>query len=188
MGLDGRTLLFAFALSLVAGVLFGTVPALQMTRIDAGPSLKEGKGVARSRSHSRLGQMLVAGQVAVAFFLIAGAGLFIKTLQNLEQACTGFEKERVPQPRLDGDSTSLKGPALLNMYRRLEARVQVLPGVEAASFSEVTFNEGHWTADVWLKGVPHTDANARQFSGNHVGAESFKALRRPIVLGRRFSS
>jgi predicted permease len=187
VGLDGRVLLFAFALSLVTGLLFGTVPALQMTRIDAGPSLKEGKGVARSRSHSRLGQALVAGQVAVAFFLIAGAGLFVRTLQNLEQAGTGFEKDRVLRLRLDGDSTSLKGPALRNMYSRLEARVQALPGVEAASFSEVTFNEGHWMAKLWLKGVPHTDANARQFSGNHVGAEYFKALGLPVVMGRGFS-
>ena len=187
VGVDGRVLLFAFALSLVTGLLFGTVPALQMTRIDAGPSLKEGKGVARSRSHSRVGQALVAGQVAVAFFLISGAGLFVRTLQNLEQAGTGFEKEHVLRLQLDSDSTSLKDPALFNMYRRLEARVQALPGVEAASFSEVTFNEGHWMAKVWLKGVPHTDPNARQFSGNHVGAEYFKALGLPIVMGRGFS-
>ena len=172
VGVNSRLLLFAFVLSLLTGLLFGTVPALQMTRIDAGPSLKEGKGVARSRSHSRWGQILVAGQVAVAFFLIAGAG---------------FEKERVLRLQLDGDSTNLKGPALLNMYRRLEARIQALPGVEAASFSELTFNEGHWMANLWLKGVPHRDANARPFSGNHVGAQYFKTMGLPIVLGRGFS-
>lgn len=187
VGLDGRMLLFAFALSLLTGLLFGTVPALRMTRIDAGPSLKEGKGVARSQSHSRVGQALVAGQVAVAFFLIAGAALFVRTLQNLEQADTGFDKEHVLRVRLDGDSTNLKGPALLNMYRRLETRLQTLPGVEAASFSEITFNEGHWMAKLWLKGAAHSDANAPQFSGNHVGAEYFKALGLPIVMGRGFS-
>jgi len=187
VGVNSRLLLFAFALSLVTGLLFGTIPALQMTRIDTRPSLKEGKGVARSRSHSRWGQILVAGQVAVAFFLIAGAGLFVRTLQNLQQTNTGFEKERVLQLQLDGDSTNLKGPALLNMYRRLEVSIQALPGVEAASFSELTFNEGHWMADLWLKGVPHTDANARHFSGNHVGAQYFKTLGLPIVLGRGFS-
>jgi predicted permease len=187
VGVNSRLLLFAFALSLLTGLLFGTVPALQMTRIDAGPSLKEGKGVARSRSHSRWGQILVAGQVAVAFFLIAGAGLFVRTLQNLEQAGTGFERDRVLRLQLDGDSSNLKGPALRNMYRRLEARIQTLPGVEAASFSELTFNEGHWMAKLWLKGVPHTDAGARQFSGNHVGEQYFKTMGLPIVLGRGFS-
>lgn len=187
VGLDGRVLLFAFTLSLVTGLLFGAVPALRMTRIDAGPSLKEGKGVARSQSHSRVGQALVAGQVAVAFFLIAGAALFVRTLQNLEHADTGFDKERGLRVRLDGDSSILKGPSLLNMYRRLETRIQALPGVEAASFSEITFNEGHWMAKLWLKGAPHSEANARQFSGNHVGAEYFKALGLPIVMGRGFS-
>jgi predicted permease len=187
VGLDGRMLLFAFALSLVTGLLFGIVPALQMTRIDAGPSLKEGKGVARSRSHSRVGQALAAGQVAVAFFLIAGAGLFVRTLQNLEQAGTSFDKERVLRLGLDGDSTGIKGPALLNTYRRLEVRVQALPGVEAASFSELTFNEGHWMAKLWLKGMPPTDANARNVSGNHIGSEYFRVLGLPIVMGRGFS-
>jgi hypothetical protein len=98
--LDGRVLVFAFALSLVTEPLFGTMPALRMTRIDAGPSLKEGKGIARSQSHSRVGQVLVAAQVAVAFFLIAGAGLFIRTLQNLEQADTRFDKEHVLAARV----------------------------------------------------------------------------------------
>jgi predicted permease len=187
VGLDSRMLLFAFALSLSTGLFFGVVPALQMTRVDTGPSLKEGKGVARSRSHSRWGQMLVAGQVAVAFFLIAGAGLFVRTLQNLEQTSTGFEKDRVLRLQLDGDSSNLKGPALRNMYSRLEARIQALPGVQAASFSELAFNEGHWMAKLWLKGAPHTEANARQFSGNHVGAEYFKTMGLPIILGRGFS-
>jgi predicted permease len=187
VGLNSRILLFAFALSFSTGLLFGIVPALQMTRIDAGPSLKEGKGVARSRAHSRLGQMLVAGQVAVAFFLVSGAGLFVRTLQNLEQTSTGFEKDRVLRLQLDGDSSNLKGPALRNMYGRLEARIQALPGIEAASFSELTFNEGHWMAKLWLKGAPHTEANARQFSGNHVGAEYFKTMGLPIILGRGFS-
>jgi hypothetical protein len=57
----------------------------------------------------------------------------------------GFQKDRVLLLQLDSDLIRSSGPAvLLTLYKRLESRVQALPGVEAASFSEVTFNEGHW--------------------------------------------
>jgi predicted permease len=179
-------LLFTFALSLVTGLIFGTVPALQMTKLDAGPSLKEGKGLARSQSHSRLSHVLVAGQVALAFFLIVGAALFAKTLVKLEQTDTGFEKERVLMLRLDSDPSNAKGPALLNLFRRLDVRIRALPGVEAASFSEVTFNEGHWRADVWRQGAPQTEANAKSIDGDHVGVQYFKVLGVPVIAGRGF--
>ncbi len=79
VGWNARMLLFALLLSLLTGLIFGITPALRMTRVGAGLSLKEGKGLARSQSHGRLGSMLVAGQVALAFFLVIAAALFIAT-------------------------------------------------------------------------------------------------------------
>ncbi len=186
VGLSTPILLFTFAVSLLTGLIFGIVPALRMSRVDAGPSLKEGKGLARSQSQGRLGSVLVAGQVALAFFLIIGAALFVATLEKLEQTSTGFEKDRVLLLQLDSDSTNAKGPALLALYRRLEARIQNLPGVRAASFSMLAFNEGEWGTHVWSRGLPHTEANAKAFDGNRVGAQYFEALGTPLVLGRLF--
>jgi predicted permease len=186
VGPSGRVLLFTFALSLLTGLIFGTVPALRMTKADAGPALPEGKGLARAESHSGLGQLLVAGQVALAFVLVIGAGLFVRTLEKLEETNTGFQKNRVLLLQLDSDSTNAKGPALRTLYRRLEARIQALPGVQAASFSEVTFNEGHWMTPVWRQGVSHTEANARSFNGDHVGEQYFEVLGVPILSGRGF--
>ncbi|HEX4165427.1 MAG TPA: hypothetical protein VHZ55_08125 [Bryobacteraceae bacterium] len=66
-----------------------------MSRAETAPSLKEGKGLTRSRSQGQLGALLVAGQVALAFFLMIGAALFVTTFENLEKTNTGFEKDRV---------------------------------------------------------------------------------------------
>ena len=93
VGPNARVLLFTFGLSLVTGVIFGLAPALRMTHVDLAPSLREGKGTARSQTRSRLGQLLVAGQVALALFLMIGAGLFVRTLQKLEQTGAGFDAE-----------------------------------------------------------------------------------------------
>ncbi len=186
VGPNGPVLLFTLGVSLATGLIFGTVPAWRMTKVDAGPSLKEGKGLARTQSNSRLGQLLVAAQVALAFLLVIGAGLFVTTLAKLEQTNAGFDKDRVLLVRLDSDSLNAKGPALRALYRRLEARIQTLPGVEAASFSFANFDEGHWMTPVWRQGGPYTEANAMSFSGNRVGAQYFDVLGIPLIAGRGF--
>jgi len=186
LGLSAPILLFTLLLSILTGLVFGTVPALRMSSVEAGPSLKEGRGLTRSRSHGRLGALLVAGQVALAFFLIIGATLFVTTFEKLERTSTGFEKDKVLLLRLNSDLIHAKGPALTALYSRLETRVQGLPGVRAASFSMLNFNEGEWNSPVWPQGLPHTEANAKSFSGNRVGAQYFEALETPMVLGRAF--
>ena len=65
----------------------------------------------------------------------------------------------------------------MSLYRRLEARIQALPGVRAASFSMMTFDEGEWNSPVWPKGLSHTETHAKSFSGNRVGAQYFEALK-----------
>jgi len=157
-----------------------------MTKVDLGPSLKEGKGMARSPSRGWLGQALVAGQVALALFLMIIAGLFVRTLQKVEQTPTGFDKDRVVLLQLDNASSNIKGSAVVSLGRRLEARVRALPGVQAASFSMLTFNEGQWVAPLWPEGVEHTEANGKDFEGNRVGAQYFEVLGTPIVMGRSF--
>ena len=129
----GPVLLFTLGLSVLTGITFGIAPALRMTRMDTGPTLQEGKGMARSASHSRLGQGLVAGQVALALFLMIGAGLFMRTLENLDHANVGFDKDRVLMVQLDTESSTAKGDARIHTLERIEEHVRSLPHVQAAA-------------------------------------------------------
>jgi predicted permease len=184
VGPSGRVLLFTLGLSLLTGLIFGIAPAVRLTSSGTEPALKE--RLARSPMHNRLGRGLVAGQVALALFLMIGAGLFARTLQNLEGANVGFDKDRVLLLQLDVDSSASKGGALLDVLRRVEERVRALPRVEAASFAEMAFDEGVWMSLVWPQGVPHTEANAISMSGNRVGTQYFEVLGMPLIMGRGF--
>src|SRR5580704_14720907 len=186
VGPNGHVLFFTFGLSLVTGVVFGLAPALRMTHLDLAPSLREGKGTARSQTRSRLGQLLVAGQVALALFLMIGAGLFVRTLQKLEQSGAGFDAARVLLLHLDSDASNFKGLAVERMHRQLEERLRGLPGVQAASFSLLNFNEGRWMVRMWPEGVPHLAATGKNTDGNQVGSQYLKALGMPVVMGRGF--
>jgi len=184
VGPNARVLLFTFGLSLVTGVLFGLVPALRITHVDLAPSLREGKGTARSQARSRLGQALVAGQVALALFLMIGAGLFVRTLQKLEQTGAGFDASQAVLLHLDSDASNFKGPAVRAMRRSLEEHIRALPGVEAVSFSMLNFGEGRWMIPLWQAGAPHIGDKA--VDGNQVGPQYFKALGMPVIAGRGF--
>jgi predicted permease len=186
VGPNARVLLFTFGLSLVTGVFFGLAPALRMAHVDLAPSLREGKGTARSRSRSRVGQVLVAGQVALALFLMIGAGLFVRTLQKLEQTGAGFDAGSAVLLHLDSDASNFKGPAVAAMHRKLIERLRGLPGVQAASFSMLNFNEGRWMTRLWPEGVPHLESNGKPVDGNQVGTQYFTALGMPVVMGRSF--
>jgi len=177
-------LLFTLALSVATGLIFGIVPALHMTRLDPLVSLRQGKGAA-GRSAGGAGPMLVSAQMALALLLVTGAGLFLRTLQKLEHAYLGFDKDRVLQVELD--ASALPDSGIRAVYSRVEDRVRSLPGVQAVSYSMLTFNQGTWTAPLWPEGVAHTEANSRQNTrGNRVDAEYFDAMGMPILLGRGF--
>jgi len=186
VGPNTNVLLFTFGLSLATGLFFGLAPALRMTQVDVGPSLKEGKGTARSQSRSRFGQALVAGQVALALFLMIGAGLFVRTLEKLEQTNTGFERSRTVLLQLDSDASNAKGPALVALRRRVEDRIRALPGVKAVSYSMLNFNEGQWFTLLWPDTVQHLESTALRVDGNRIGPEYFSALGVPIAMGRSF--
>jgi predicted permease len=177
---------FTFGLSLLTGLLFGIAPALRMTRVDPGPSLKDRGAQTASRGQNRLGQVLIAGQVALALFLMIGAGLFVRTLMKLKDADLGFDKDRVVVINLDDQSNQPTASGIRVKYGRLEQRINALPHVSAASFSMLNYGEGTWFSRVWPQGVEQTEANAKHSDGNAVGARYFETMGMPLLTGRNF--
>jgi predicted permease len=133
VNLDWRVLSFNFALALLTGLLFGLVPALQSSFVNVNDALKAGAGSAaqgwRGLRQGNARSLLVVGEIALSLVLLMGAGLMIKSLLRLQSVNLGFVPDNVLT------MTVYSRDAKLELYERLLARVQSLPGVEAASIS-----------------------------------------------------
>ena len=186
VSLNLRLLGFTFAVTVCTAVLFGTLPSLRATRLQLKESLKSGSGAAPAAGRSPLGRILVASQVALSLVLMVGACLFLRTLINLSHAGMGFNKENVLRMDIDYTLTGYKDddPRLKLLYNQIEARVNALPGVEAASFSAFTFNEGSWNSLIFVPGMP-IDRNVN-VPHNIVGDAYFKTMQIPLIAGRAF--
>jgi len=186
VSLNLRLLGFTFVVTVCTAVLFGTLPSLRATRLQLTESLKSGSGAAPAAARSPLGRILVASQVALSLVLMVGACLFLRTLINLSRAGMGFNKENVLRMDIDYTLTGYKddNPRLNLLYNQIEARVNALPGVEAASFSEFTFNEGSWNSMIFVPGMP-IDRNVN-VPHNIIGEAYFKTMQIPLIAGRAF--
>jgi hypothetical protein len=177
---------FTFAVTVGTALLFGALPALRATRLDIIGSLKSGRGASSLGGRTPLARALVVGQVALSLVLTMGACLFLRTLNNLAHAETGFNKQNVLRLNIDSTTTGYKedDPRLKALFREIEERVRALPGVEAASFSAFTFAEGSWNTMIHAKGMP-VDRNVNVMH-NIIGDDYFKVMQIQLVAGRPF--
>lgn len=138
--IDGRVLGWAFAASLVTALAFGLAPALFALRLDLNTTLKSGgRGATGSRAHQRFGRVLIIGQFALAMVLLAGAGIFIRGLHDLNHRRTGWESERLVTGTLLLPSAHYAGPEAIAAFHRLTLeRISALPEVASASLSAFT--------------------------------------------------
>jgi predicted permease len=132
---DARVLAFALSATLACGLLFGTSPALGATTVDPIGSIREGGPGGRSRRLKRSGQVMVAGQVALAVLLLVAAGLFIRTVLNLRAADLGFSADGVVYARVEPRSGRLPQDQRAQFFQDAVERLARLPGVAAASAS-----------------------------------------------------
>jgi predicted permease len=183
---DMRLLLFTLGVTLATALLFGTIPAFRATRLNLTDALKDGRSLSGAQAKGRLAKALVVSQVALSLVLLVGAGLFVRSLVNLTNVDTGFQRENVIRMRVDPSSVGYQEDMrLIGMYRQIEERVSGLPGVLAASFSIFTFNEGTWNNRIWVQGylLGHSE---RDVHHNAVGTGYFAAMGIPLLAGRTF--
>ena len=187
--LDGTMILFATALSLGTGVLFGLFPALHSTRPDLASTLKTQAGQpSGARAASRFRTSLVVSQIALSMALLACAGLFIKSLINVSRVDLGIKIDHLLTfriaPRLNGYTPERSR----ELAARLEDELRTIPGVSTATGSMVPLLSGsNWGSNVTVQGFqagPDTDTNA---NFNEIGPDYFKTLAIPMLAGREFT-
>jgi len=184
---DARVLGFTLLVSLATALLCGLAPALRATRIALGLSLKEARGSVASLSRPRLAKALIVSQVALSLVLLIGAGLFLRTLVNLSNVDTGFNKENVLLFGIDPPAAGYKeDQRVVSLYQQIEQRVSALPGIRANSISFFTFNQGEWTDPVSIAGRTPTRENDMSATYNVIGPGYFATMGIPLLLGRAF--
>src|SRR6266508_450759 len=183
---NARILGFTLLASLLSALVFGTAPALRAARIEPNSSLKGGKGAAQLTSRSRFGKALVVAQVALSLLLLVGAGLFVRTLINLQNLPSGFNQQNVMLFYVDTTTTGYKDDQLSAMLREVEERVKAAPGMQAASFSAYFFNQGAWTSDVFTRDQNLPDGQSLFVSNKFVGQDYFTTMGIPLLQGRVF--
>ena len=148
--LDGRMLLFNFALSLATGLLFGLVPALRSTKPDLAPTLKDQVGaVIGGGAGVRVRKALVVAQVTVSVLLLIGAGLFIRSLRNLRTLDLGMKTERLLAFNLAPTLSGYTPLRTKQFTKQVAERIRTAPGITAAAFANIGLLEGNeW--DSWI--------------------------------------
>ena len=183
---DARALGFTLAVSLLTGVLFGLAPALRATRLDLTSSLKEKAGVEPGRARFSLNKVLVVAQVALSLFLLIGAGLFVRTLQNLRNLDTGFDRENLTQFWIDSGSGA-GNARYAPMFSQLLTRLETLPGARSASMSSLSLLVGDRSRN--LVKVPGYTAGSQEEMACHeltVGPRFFETMGMTMLAGRDF--
>src|ERR1700686_3693501 len=188
--LDGTVLAFASGTTLLAGLLFGLIPAWRVTRGSVTQTLKDqGSTGSVAMSHVRFRKFLVAGQVAFTLLLLAGACLFTKTLWNLRSQSLGLNTTNVItfsiSPALNGYDTA-RSIALIDQMRE---RFAALPGVKAVGSSEISSLTGtDMGANITVEGGPQLPEDQEHVLYDPVSPGYFSTIGVPLVAGREFNS
>jgi predicted permease len=185
---DARVLGFTLAVSVLTGLLFGLAPALRATRLDVTASLKEkGGGGSGDRSRLSLNKILIVSQVALSLFLLIGAGLFVRSLQNLKSLDAGFDRENVVVFSVD-PGYGLSVGQQVSLYKQLVARLETMPGTRAASVSAYTPLNSMPTAGNSVR-VPGYNPQTGEDTSCQllwVGPKFFETMGIPLIQGRDF--
>ncbi len=180
-------LAFAFALSLVTGVIFGTAPAWFTSHADPAEALR---GANRStRDTTSLSQKaLVVVQATLSVVLLAGAGLLTRSLEKLQHQELGYETQNRVSIALTGPFSSYPQPKLDAMYRELQGRLSHIPGVERAALAQYTPLQDNWGEIVIRPGqaMPNMEEDVGS-SWDHVNPGYLETLGQQILRGRSIS-
>ena len=187
--LDSIAILFAAALTLGTGLLFGLFPALHSTRPDLVTALKGTAGQpSGARSASRFRTTLATAQIALSMALLVSAGLFAKSLTNVSRVQLGLKADNIVMFAISPELNGYAPVRTKQLFERVEDALRALPGVSGVTSGSVPLLSGsNWGNGVAVEGFqagPDTDINSRF---NVIGPVYFQTLGIPVLAGREFT-
>jgi macrolide transport system ATP-binding/permease protein len=182
--LNWHVLSATFALSVLCGAVFGLAPAIQSTRTDVMPALKGSRATeprARARAFRRvsLSQALVVSQIVFSLLMLVAAGLFVRTLSNLQSIQMGFSRENVLLFELNARQAGHGDPEILAFYDELRTRFAAIPGVRGATLSHASLLGAGRGLDIRVSGTPAPDTRIL-----NTGPGFFSTMQIPMLRGR----
>src|SRR5262245_13818421 len=194
---DARILAFTVAVSALTGVLFGLAPAFRATRVDLHAGIKQdAPGMSYHTARVGFGQVFLIFQVAISLLLLVGAGLFVRSLQKLNQVDAGFVRENVLVLKLEPVGSDNKSRQLATRYDELLNRVEALPGVRVASLVGYSpMRRREWlvmgkspeaSSVITVQGYASQPGEDMGIQSMQVYPNSFATLGIPLLAGRDF--
>lgn len=191
VSIDLRVLLFTLAVSMLTALLFGLAPAIHATRVDPAASMKEGgRSASSGAGRARLRSALIVAEVALAFVLLAGAGLLVGSFFRMLQVDTGFSSTNVITARLPiARNRYTRAGELIRYLRALSERLDAAPGVRDVAFTNALPMEGWGDGMPFLiAGRPFVDrANRRACFFKRITSSYFHTLGIQLLRGRTFT-
>ena len=185
--LNWHVLLVTLALSVLCGVLFGLAPALQATRPALMPRLKDRSvsesGVRLRAARPRLTQVLVVAQIATSLLLLVGAGLFVRTLVNLQSVSLGFNRDNVLLFEVNAPQAGYPEGRVADFYENLRRRLSEVPGVRGVTLSHASLLRAARSHGMTLDGRSITQGTRVLWTGPRF----FATMQIPILRGREIT-
>jgi predicted permease len=185
---DPRILSFTLGLTFITGIVFGLLPALRASRPDPWTTLKDTMGsIAGTGGSLFLRKGLVTAQVALSFLLLFGAGLFVRSLQNLKTSDTGVALANLVTFQLAPALSGYDNERATLFYRNLRDRLRATPGVESAALATVPILSGdEWDSSMAVEGHQAKNGEDMQAFMNAVSPGYFQTMKTPFLEGRDF--
>ena len=186
---DFRILGFTLGLTFATGVIFGLLPALRASRPDPWTTLKDTVGsIAGTGGSLFLRKGLVTAQVALSFLLLFGAGLFVRSLQNLKTTDTGVVLDNLVTFQVSPALNGYDGPRAVQFYAQLLDRLRSAPGVKSAGLASVSILSGsEWDSSMSVEGHRAADGEDMQAFMNSLSPGYFETMQIPFLEGRDFT-
>jgi putative ABC transport system permease protein len=185
--IDNRTLLFTLGITLLTAVLFGLAPALQVLKFDSNPALKDQRS--RSVRQQRIGNLLIASEVALALMLLVGGGLLLRTVWRLNRVDPGFDVQNTLAVTLQLPQKKYAAPEqIARLSEQLVQQVSTLPGVEASGVARILPIVHDLPTAFYFDGYARPKENdLPQTNYSAVSPGYFKAMGIPLIAGRSFT-